>query len=270
MIQFFEFLSIPPIQRGIVALLVSGIVLPMCGIPLIELNLLPMRFMLMHGALFAGTLAVFLGLSPILLMVVINIIFVITITYVNQSRKMDVGRISSFLMVFSLGGAAILSQIKSIPSQGILSILWGSPYSLTKLELWIFIIWAVVVVLILYILRDAFTIFLFDPVNARTLGVNTSFLGYLLNLIIGISVALAMKLLGALLVDVLLILPVVLAGFWKKGQFFYFALSIILGFILSFTGIIGSLTFNIPVSGFMALLGGFLFLIFIIFIKEKK
>lgn len=266
--QVINLLSLPPIQRGVIALLISGIILPLCGIPLIELNLLPMRFMLMHGALFAGSLAVAFNLSPIGMMIGINMIFVLIISYTSIIKSMDLGRLSSFFMVASLGGAALVTQIKSVPGQSILSLLWGSPYALNKSDLLIYIVWGVTIVLLFKFLRHSFTIYLFDPIVAESLGVNTIKLSYLINILIGISVALAMKLLGALLVDVLLILPVVIAGFWRKGQRTYTVISIVVGIFLSVIGAFGSLVFDLPVSGIMALVGSFIFLILLIF-KEK-
>ncbi len=264
-----ELLMLPPIQRGIIALIIAGLVLPICGLPLIELNLLPMRFMLMHGALFAGALALALGLNPLFLMIVINIVFVLIISYVNVKKSIDLGRLSSFFMVASLGGAALVTQMKALPGNTILSLLWGSPYALTQTELVVFIVWAILTSIIFFYFRNMFTAYLFDPIMAKSLGVKTGLLSYVINLLIGVSIALAMKLLGALLVDVLLILPVVLSGFWKRGQRFYLILSIIFGAFLSIIGTLGSLLFDLPVSGVMAITGSFLFLFLLIF-KEKK
>ncbi|QEN03713.1 metal ABC transporter permease [Thiospirochaeta perfilievii] len=263
-----ELLSLAPIQRGIIALIIAGLVLPLCGMPLIELNLLPMRFMLMHGALFGGSLAVVLNQSPLLFMVGINIIFVIIISYVNINKFMDLGRLSSFFMVASLGGAAIVTQVKSVPGQTILSLLWGSPYALSRSDLIVFIIWALIIIFMFVAFRNQFIAYLFDPIMARSLGVNTKLFSYMINLFIGISVALAMKLLGALLVDVLLILPVVLSSFWKRGQKFYTLLSISFGLFLSLSGTVSSLVFDLPASGLMAVLGSFIFLILLI-LKEE-
>lgn len=263
-----ELLMLPPIQRGIIALIIAGVVLPLCGLHVIELNLLPMRFMLMHGALLGGAIAMAFGFSPLFLMIVINIIFVLIITFVNIKKSIDLGRLSSFFMVASLGGAALVTQMKSLSGNTVLSLLWGSPYALTHAELIIFIIWAIVTSLIFFYFRNMFTAYLFDPIMAKSLGVRTELLSYMINILIGVSIALAMKLLGALLVDVLLILPVVLSGFWKRGQRLYKFLSIIFGLSLSLVGTLGSLFFDLPVSGVMAIFGSFMFLILLVF-KER-
>ncbi len=260
---------LPPIQKGLLALLVAAIVLPVCGIPLVEQNLLPLRLMLMHGALFAGSLAIYTGISSTLLIVIINTFFVIIITWLGDKKQIDFGRISSFFMISSLGGAAILTHLGSASSQSILSILWGSPYLLTLPEIIFFFFWSILVLTLFYIFRSRLKLFLFDSLLAKSLGINTKVMNYLINIFIGITVAVSMKLLGALLVDVLLILPVVLAGFWKKGQNFYYKLSIVLGLILVVTGSFGSLKYDLPVSGVMAVAGSGFFLILLIF-KEKK
>lgn len=267
--EVIDIIMLAPIQRGILALLISGIVLPLCGVPLVELNLLPMRFMLMHGALLGGSIAVAYGLSPLVMMIGINIVFVLIITYVSVKKSIELGRLSSFFMVSSLGGAALITQVKSVPGQSLLTLLWGSPYALSRIDLSVFIIWAIMAVILFFVFRNSFTAYLFDPIMAKSLGVKTELLGYLINILIGLSVALAMKLLGALLVDVLLILPVVIAGFWKKGQRYYVILSVVIGSVLTIIGILGSLFFDLPVSGIMAFAGSFIFL-FLLILKERR
>jgi len=179
-----ELLSLEPIQRGLIALLISGVVLPICGIPLIELNLLPMRFMLMHGALLGGAIAISFGINPIFLMIGINILFVLIITYVNIKKTIDLGRLSSFFMVAALGGTAIITQMKNVPGQSVLGLLWGSPYALDKLDLLVFITWAAVAFFIFIRLKNSFIAYMFDPIMAKSLGVNTEVLTYLTNILV--------------------------------------------------------------------------------------
>ena len=47
-----ELLTYPPILKGLIVLLFAGISFPITGLYLLKLNLLPLRFMLMHGAIF--------------------------------------------------------------------------------------------------------------------------------------------------------------------------------------------------------------------------
>ena len=44
-------LSLKPILYGLIGMLVSGTVFPICGVIIVRNNLMPMRYMLMHGVI---------------------------------------------------------------------------------------------------------------------------------------------------------------------------------------------------------------------------
>lgn len=252
--MILELLSLQPVQKGLIALVLAAILLPICGIPLVEMSLLPLRIMLMHGAIFAGTIAIVLGFSPTPFMIGVNVLFILIMTWVNRERAMDLGRLSAFFMVTSLGGASLLSHRFQLGGQALQSLLWGSPFLLSSAELFALIIWASVVIVLFIRFRRVILLHLFEPSGSV-------FISYSINVVIAISVALVMKLLGALLVDVMLLLPVVLAGFGRRGFNSYIKSSIIYSLTLSILGIGLSLKYNLPVSGIMALTGGVFFIV---------
>ena len=54
MIQAFSY---PPILKGFIVLLLAGCFFPLTGIFVLKLNLIPLRFTLMHGTLLGGAAA---------------------------------------------------------------------------------------------------------------------------------------------------------------------------------------------------------------------
>jgi zinc transport system permease protein len=49
-----ELLTLSPVMKGLILLMVAGVAFPVTGVYLLRLNLLPLRFMLMHGAILGG------------------------------------------------------------------------------------------------------------------------------------------------------------------------------------------------------------------------
>jgi zinc transport system permease protein len=86
--------------------------------------------------------------------------------------------------------------------------------------------------------------------------------------LIALVIAVAMKILGALLIDSLLVLPVLasskLLSSWKYGTGMkkLFAASSIAGFIISFAGFILAVAFDLPPSAAVALVAGGVYLVF--------
>ena len=71
--SIFSALSLPPIARGFVILLIAGAAFPSIGVFIFRLNLINVRFMLMHGGLLGGAVALAMGVNPMLLTLGINI-----------------------------------------------------------------------------------------------------------------------------------------------------------------------------------------------------
>ena len=99
-----------------------------------------------------------------------------------------------------------------------------------------------------------------------SLGIKVRFHNAVMVILIASVVAVAMKLLGAFLIDSLLILPVMCAApflkkFNKNGIRALFIGSCITGFILSAAGYVIAVAADFPPAGTIALLAGILFFI---------
>jgi zinc transport system permease protein len=75
-----ELLSLSPIMKGLILLIVAGIAFPVTGVYLLRLNLLLLRFMLMHGAILGGAVALAFHLSPFITTIVVSLILVLLMT----------------------------------------------------------------------------------------------------------------------------------------------------------------------------------------------
>ena len=94
----------------------------------------------------------------------------------------------------------------------------------------------------------------FDKEVAMSMGVKVELHNTLMLLMTALVVSVSMKMVGALLIDTLVILPVIGAGKRAKGLKDLFVRSSLTGFILSLSGYFISLYFNLPTSGVLALL----------------
>jgi len=74
--RLLSILSYPPILLGGIILFVSGLVFPPSGIFILRLNLVPLRFVMMHGALLGGAFALWIGVSPLPLALAVNFLLI--------------------------------------------------------------------------------------------------------------------------------------------------------------------------------------------------
>lgn len=52
----FEVLTYPPVIRGFILLAISGFTYPLSGVFILRMNILPIRYLLMHGVLLGGAI----------------------------------------------------------------------------------------------------------------------------------------------------------------------------------------------------------------------
>jgi len=256
-----QLILLPPITRGLWALLLSSFLLPAGGIPIIEEGLFSLRFMLMHGALLGGTLALIMGIPILPVMIVVNALLMVALSRRKLQGGAQMGRSATLYMVLTMGLASLLTRQFQIPGQEILALLWGSPFSLTPWETALFTLWTTVSVIAFLIFRKRLHLLLFDPEYGKTLGLNMDRLSLGLNLWLGITIALGIKLLGALLVDALLLMPAILVREHCRSGAQYFLTTLLSGVILATVGGFLTLAVDWPLSGSMALVGGAFILI---------
>jgi zinc transport system permease protein len=258
-------LTLEPIFKAFIAIILSSISFPLCGVMVLRLDLVPLRYALMHGVILGGALALALSLPTLPIIILVNLIVVLLIIKIPSSNSFS----SAAAMVFTMGLASLLMHTFNVPAKDSLQLLWGSPFALSYLDLTILAILTVTVILYLILNFNNIVSIFFDKSIARSLGVKVELNYNFMVIIIALCVALAMRLIGALLIDALLILPVLIATRVSKATKSLFIYSSIFGFILSLSGFFTTLYFNLPLSATIAIIAVALYIIISI-IKNIK
>ncbi|OQY31605.1 MAG: hypothetical protein B6241_13585 [Spirochaetaceae bacterium 4572_59] len=254
-----ELLTFPPVFRGFISLMAAGICFPLTGIFILRLNLLNMRFMLMHGVMLAGAVALSFSMDPLLTAMGINLFLVLLITIMSRNSSMPTGVLTTFFMVLSVGVAMTLIYRSKVPVQDTMGLLWGSIFALTARDNHLLLLFCAVILLFVLIWYRQIGAVLINPETARTSGVNEPFLFYAIMILTGLTIAFAMRLVGALLLDALVLLPAMTAVYFSKSMKSMFLTASVSGFIFSLSGFFLALIFDIPVSSGVILVGGVIF-----------
>jgi len=259
--------TLAPVVKGFIALMISGACFPLCGVMVVRLDLIPMRYMLMHGVILGGAIALALSLPVIPVSVVINILLVFILLLFTKDSAHGFSTGSAASMVVSMALASLVMHSADVPAKDTLSLIWGSPFALNVSDIVLLIV--ISVLLILYIVfnfRSILALF-YNQEIASSLGIRVHTHYTIMVLIIAFVVATAMKLLGAFLIDALLLLPVLITSSVlssrKKaaGIKMLFILSCFTGFLLATIGFIIAVIFDLPPSSAIALFAGLLYFI---------
>ena len=259
--------SLAPVMKGFIAMAISGAIFPLCGVMVLRLNLVPMRYMLMHGVILGGAIAMALNVPLLPVTITVNLILVfMMLMMTNDGTGRNFGGTSAATMVLSMALASLIMHVADVPAKDTLDLLWGSPFALSILD--IISLSALALVLLFYVIfnfRNIKNLF-FSKEISMSLGIRVRLHNTIMVILIAAVVAIAMKLLGAFLIDSLLILPVMCAApflkkFNKNGIRSLFIGSCITGFILSVAGYVIAVAADFPPAGTIAVLAGIIFFI---------
>lgn len=258
--DFLYALSLPPVARGLVAMAIAGFCFPASGVMVLRLNLVPMRYMLMHGVILGGAISLAFSLPVLPTSILLNLLLVLLMLRLKGSNSQSFSLASATAMVFSMALASLVMHLWDVPAKDTLQLLWGSPFALTFVDILGLTVIALVLILYLVVNFRTVSAIFFDPEIAHSLGMSVTWHYTLMVLVIALVIAFAMKLLGALLIDALLILPVMVGSKRAASLKQLIGFSCLTGLFISTFGYVLAVATDLPPSGTIALLSALLYL----------
>lgn len=253
--SIIEMLAYPPILRGALVLLISGTVFPLVGVFVLRLHLITLRFALMHSALLGASVGLALGFSPVVAGMVANALLVVVVSLVGARSESNAGHITTFFMVFTVGLAFAILYRFDVPARESLGLLWGNVFALTPGDAVLTAAFAVAVLAALLFFFPSVRAVLYDREIAFTSGINDRAVYVAILFAVGFTITLVMGLIGALLLDAILVLPALIAGFYSRSTRGLFLLASVSGLLISVAGFGAAIHIDIPVSSGITLVG---------------
>jgi len=240
--------SYAPILRGFIALIIAGCFFPLAGVFVLRLNLVTLRFTLMHAALLGAALGLALRIDPLLAGLALDLLTIGAIARIARESGLTLGYVSTFFMVLTIGLAFTVIYKAGVPAKDAFGILWGSIYSLSRLDLALVAGYAAAILLFVTLLFPRVSAVLFHREIAWSSGVGEAGLTTIILVFVGVSVALLMQLIGALLLDSLLLLPAIISSFTARSTRGFFFQACCVGALCSVVGFFTSLALDVPAS----------------------
>ncbi|MGH7203418.1 MAG: metal ABC transporter permease [Candidatus Levyibacteriota bacterium] len=179
-----------------------------------------------------------------------------------RGRDVEIGMILSF----ALGLGVLFLKLYTTNAAEAVGILFGSILSVTSFDLVLSILSAIITLLVLLFTFRPLLFSSIDPEVAEARGVPVKFISILFMVLLAISVAEAILVVGVLLVFALLVAPAAIAQHMTKGPSATISLSIVLGLFFTWGGLFLALLLHGPVSFFIAGLASLSYLIAVPFI----
>jgi ABC-type Mn2+/Zn2+ transport system permease subunit len=223
-----------------------------------------------HAAFGGMALGSFLGVNPVWTAVAFSGAAAIAIARVSRIRKVSEDTAIGIMYAAAMAVGIILIGLKKSYTVDLFGYLFGSILTVTKGDIISVAVMGGAVLIAVASFFKEFMLLCFDEEYGRTLRLPMTPLYYFLLLLIALTVVMAMKVIGIILVSALLILPAATAQIWFKNYKAVIAASIMISLVTVVAGLAASYYLNIASGATIVLLGTLVFLLSGLLNRRKK
>ena len=235
-----EVLEFDFMRRALLAALLVGLAAPAVGVFLVQKRLALMGDGIGHIALTGVALGFLLGTAPVLTAVVVASLGAVVIELVRQQGRTS-GDVALALMFYGgiAGGVLLIGLSPGGTNANLLSYLFGSLTAVSQQDVLIIAVLSVgLLVVLLAVGREMFAV-CHDEEHAQVSGLPVRTLNLLLAVLAAVTVTVAMRVVGLLLVSALMVVPVAAAQQLVRGFRATVALALGIGVVAAVTGVTG-------------------------------
>ncbi|MBT2450509.1 metal ABC transporter permease [Streptomyces sp. ISL-43] len=252
-------LQLVPVQRAGFALLLAAVGLPVIGVVIVGLDIMPVRFAMMHVALLGIAVGLLIGLDPMLCALVACALAGAGVAPLARTPDGLSGAMG-LLMSLAIAAALLVLAVSGVNASGAFALLWGSILSVGTADLVVLGVLAVLVPGLFWWRRRDVALLLYDRELAQCSGVPVRALTAVLLVLVAVAVAGAIKLTGALLVDALTLLPALAARRLGTSLRSITGWAVAIGVLVNLTGFLIALWLDWPPGPVLVLTAGILVL----------
>ncbi len=235
-----EILGFPFMQRALLAALLTGLIAPAIGTYIVQRRLSLLGDGLGHVAIAGVGLALLTGRAPTPMAVLVTVVGAVVVEVLRQQGKAtgDVGL--AILFYGGLAAGVLMSGIAGAGTGALSAYLFGSLTTVTAADLALIAVLAVLVLVPTLGLAPRLFAVCADEELARTQGLRTRFYNVLIVVLAAVTVTLAMRTVGLLLVSALMVVPVAAANNLVRGFTAALGCAMAVGVVASVGGAVGS------------------------------
>lgn len=263
--SILDFLQVPIFQRAFVAAILAGGTISLLGTVIVVFNITTIRFALMHFGLLGGAIGLALGANPLTAALASIAIGSLLFGPLSDKLRLDTGLIGAFFMTGSIALAFLLFYKAGVPALEVFGLFTGSILTLTKNDLFFVSFLGMAIVATFVVLFREIQLIFYDAEQAEWLGIPAKRIRNALLFLTGLSIGVAMKIVGALLIDSLILLSAMAAMRLSKNFKQLLVLTSLFGIITTTGGLLLSMVFDFPTGATITLTGVAILLLSILF-----
>ncbi len=256
-----EILQYSFMVRALAAGAVIGVVAPIIGTFLVLRRFAFFADTLAHTALLGVAVGILLGIYPPLAALAVCIVAVLLLEQLRAWGRLYSEAALALFLSGSLAIAIVIISLAKGFNVNILSYLFGSITTVQSADLWVIVVLGVLALAIVIGLYKELFYISFDEESAKVSGLPVRKVNLLLMLFAAATVALAMRIVGILLVGALMVIPALTAFQVARSFKRALLLSVVLSLAAVMAGLVGSFYLNIAAGGAVVVVALGLFLV---------
>ncbi len=233
--------------RALIGAMITGVSAPAIGTYLVQRRLALIGDGIGHVALTGVGVGLLLHRSPVLTAVIVSALGAVAIELIRERGKSS-GDIALALLFYGgiSGGVFLVSLSSDSTNANLNSYLFGSVLTTSRADLIVIAILGAAVLLVALGVRPWLFAVSHDEEFARVSGLPVRALNLTLAIVTAVTVTVAMRAVGLLLVSALMIVPVAAAQLITRSFRSTMALAMVFGLICSIVGLTASWEMNTP------------------------
>jgi zinc transport system permease protein len=255
------------IVRGMEVGLIIGAIAPLIGIFLVLRRYSLIADTLSHVSLAGVAIGLLLNINPLITAIGAAVISSVAIERLRLSKKIYGESALSIFLSGSLALAIILISLAHGFSVDLFNYLFGSLVTVKQTDVYIILTIGILVLFTIIAFYKELIFITFDEEAARVGGIPTRFINTLLIVLAAFTVALAIHIVGILLISALIVIPVVTSLQLRRSFFQTILFAEAFSIFSVLAGIISSFYLNLSAGGVIVMIN----LIFLIlaFLKQQ-
>ncbi|WP_374689084.1 metal ABC transporter permease [Promineifilum sp.] len=249
------------ILRALLAAIIVGVVCPVLGVYVVLRGMAFLGDAMSHTILPGVVVAFFLGWPLAVGALIMGVLTALGIGFLTKraSLKEDTAIGVIFAGLFALG-VALLSA-RGNYTIDLAHFLFGNLLGVSTGDLLVMAGLGAVVLLLIFLFYKEFLVLSFDPLLAETLRLPTTFLNYLLLLLIAVTIVVALQVVGVALMLAMLVTPAATASFLTRRLPTMMAVAAAIGVFSGVAGVYASYYLNIASGPAVVLVATLIFLV---------
>ncbi|GAA4233831.1 zinc transport system permease protein [Streptosporangium album] len=234
-------------QRALIAALLVGLAAPAIGTFIVQRRLALLGDGIGHVALTGVALGFLTGTAPVLTAVAVSVLGAVAIELV-RARGRTSGDVALALLFYGgiAGGVLLISLAPGGSNATLMSYLFGSISSVSAQDVWVIGLLAAAVLGVVAFFGRELYVLCQDEEVARASGLPVRFLSLLIAVTAALTVVIAMRVVGLLLVSALMVVPVAASQQLTRGFMSTMGLSMVFGMIATVGGLTSSFYVEVP------------------------